>query len=85
MKLEAYVTFPKQVGDCVPGDTIHVDVDADYVSPFESDIREWVANELAELFGRSFGDDEFEITNLDQLMEDLNYEEYMEKTQYSNM
>ena len=66
MKLEANVTFKKLVDGIT---SCHVDVDADYVFPYESDIYKWVANELAEKFGCSFGDDEFEIENLEDLMD----------------
>lgn len=85
MKIQAIVEFPRPVGDCEVGDSIHVDVDMDYVTPYESDIREYVANELAEIFGRSFGDDEFEITNLEDLIEDIKFDEFERKTQYANM
>ena len=51
-------------------------VDADYVSPDESSIREWVENELALTTlsqGRDYviyGED-FEITNLTDIIDDL--------------
>ena len=77
MKLEAKVETKTPIDETIAtsvnkhNNTIKVNVDADYVTACEDDIREYVANELAEMFGRSFGDDEFEITNLNELMEDL--------------
>jgi len=85
MKIEARVKFSDKFAKELSIDTARVDVDADYVTPYESDIREYVANELAEIFGCSFGDDEFEITNLEDLIEDIKFDEVERKTQYANM
>lgn len=85
MKLVAKVNITGQKGETYGEQTVKVDVDADYVTPYESDIREYVANELAEIFGCSFGDDEFEITNLEDLIEDMKFDEFEHKTQYANM
>jgi len=85
MKIEARVKFSDKFAKELSIDTARVDVDTDYVTPYESDIRDYVANELAEIFGCSFGDDEFEIMNLEDIIEDLKFDEFERKTQYANM
>ena len=71
MKLEANVKLNVSIDGYTEGSIIAINVDADYVSAYEDEIREWIANELAKKFGHSFGDDEFEILNLEDLMDDL--------------
>ena len=71
MKIEADVVFNVPVADYVAGSHIKVNVDADYVEADAVDVANWVQNELYDMFGRSFDDDEFEITNLEDVIEDL--------------
>lgn len=71
MKIEADVVFNVPVADYVAGSHIKVNVDADYVEADAVDVANWVQNELYDMFGRSFDDDEFEITNLEDVVEDL--------------
>lgn len=85
MKIEADVVFNVPVADYVAGSHIKVNVDADYVEADAVDVANWVQNELYDMFGRSFGDDEFEITNLEDVVEDLKFDEFKDKTQYSDM
>lgn len=79
MKIDAKVKFNKKVAEGLDRDFVRVPVDIDYVSPYESDIYEWVGNELGEMFGRTFGDDEFTITNLEEIVEEINFDEFEDK------
>lgn len=79
MKIDAKVEFNKEVAEQLDRDFVRVPVDIDYVSPYESDIYEWVGNELGEMFGRSFSDDEFTITNLEEIVEEINFDEFEDK------
>lgn len=82
MKLEANVLFIKpenNVYSCV------VNVDKDYVEDNADSILEYVSNEMYEMFGHSFGYDDFEVTNMQELIEKLAFDEFERKTQYANM
>lgn len=79
MKIDAKITFNDKASEELDRSWCRVPVDIDYVSSCESDIREWVAGELAEMFGRSFGDDEFEITNMQELVQEINFDEFQDK------
>lgn len=82
MKLEANVSFHKPEGDVYGCD---VNIDKDYVEDNADSILEYVANELYEMFGHSFDYDDFEVTNMQALIEELAYDEFERKTQYANM
>lgn len=82
MKLEANVSFHKPEGTvygCV------VNIDKDYVEDNTDSILEYVSNELYEMFGHSFDYDDFEVTNIQELIEELAFDEFENKTQYANM
>lgn len=72
MKIEANVSFHKPEG------TVYgcsVNVDKDYVEDNADSILEYVSNELYEMFGHSFDYDDFEVTNMQELIEDLAHDE----------
>ena len=82
MKIDANVSFHKPEGNaysCV------VSVDADYVEDNSDSILEYVSNELYEMFGHSFDYVDFEVTNMQALIEELAFDEFSDKTQYANM
>lgn len=85
MKIEAIVEFPQPVGDCEVGDSIHVDVDTDYVESNADAVNEWVRNELESTFMRPFNNEDFTVTNMDVILEDLAFDEFQDKTQYANV
>lgn len=85
MKIQADVLFTKQVNDVRPNDRAFVNVDADYVEDNEEEVNEWVADELFNMFGFSFNFDEFEVTNMKDILEDLAFDEFQSKTQYANV
>ena len=81
MKLDANVTLYNESDT----NSVVIAVDADYVSPNASDVKEYVRNELEEMFGHRFDDEDFDITNLETLLEDWAFDEFERKTQYANM
>lgn len=82
MKIEANVSFHKSEGNVYGCD---INIDKDYVEDNEDSILEYVSNELYEMFGHSFDYDDFEVTNMQALIEELAYDEFERKTQYANM
>ena len=82
MKIEANISFHKPEGDIYGCD---VDVDEDYVEADADSILEYVSNELYEMFGHSFSYDDFEVTNMQDIIDDISYDEFEDKTQYANM
>lgn len=82
MKLEANVSFHKPEGTVYGCD---VNIDKDYVEDNADSILEYVSNELYEMFGHSFDYDDFEVTNMQELIEELAFDEFKRKTQYANM
>jgi len=76
MKIQAIVEFPRPVGDCEVGDSIHVDVDTDYVEGNADAVNEWVRQELESMFMRPFWDEDFNITNMPDILEEITFEEF---------
>ena len=72
MKIEANVSFHRPEGNVYGCD---VNVDKDYVESNADSILEYVSNELYEMFGHSFDYDDFEVTNMQELIEDLSDDE----------
>lgn len=78
MIIDAYVSFLKPFiqFNITKGTNVCVSVDCDYVKSNEDDIAQWVENELQDEFGRSFVyREDFEINNLDKLIEELTCDE----------
>ena len=72
MKIEANVIFRQPEGNVY---SCSVNVDEDYVEADFDSILEYVSNELADMFGHSFDYDDFEVTNMQELIEELSYDE----------
>ena len=72
MKLKASVSFRQPEGNVCGCD---VYIDGDYVEGNADSILEYVSNELADMFGHSFDYDDFEVTNMQELIEELSYDE----------
>ena len=72
MKIEANVIFRRPEGNVY---SCSVNVDEDYVEADFDNILEYVSNELADMFGHSFDYDDFEVTNMQELIEELSYDE----------
>ena len=72
MKIEANVIFRRPEGNVY---SCSVNVDEDYVEADFDSILEYVSNELADMCGHSFDYDDFEVTNMQELIEELSYDE----------
>ena len=72
MKIEANVIFRRPEGNVY---SCSVNVDEDYVEADFDSILEYVSNELSDMFGHSFDYDDFEVTNMQELIEELSYDE----------
>ena len=79
MKIDAKIKFNDKAAEELGRSWMRVPVDIDYIHADEAEIREWVGNELAEAFGRSISDDCFEITNMQELVEEINFAEFQDK------
>lgn len=83
MKIDANVWFnpvlTKRLGVC----QTRVPVDMDYVESSSESIEEWVRNELEDKFGISIdeaGPEPFVIENINDIIEDIKFEEFQDKT-----
>ena len=79
MKIDAKIEFDAKATEEFGCSCMCVPVDIDYVHADEADIREWVGNELAEAFGRSISDSCFEITNMQELIQKISFDEFQSK------
>ena len=79
MKIDAKIEFNGKAAEELGRSWFRVPVDIDYVHADATEIREWVGNELAEAFGHSISDDCFEITNMDEIIEEINFSEFNDK------
>ena len=68
MKLEADVSLYNPEGD-VSGVIIHIDPTK--VSPDEESVKDFVREELGNMFGHSFYNDDFDIWKLDEIVKAL--------------
>lgn len=58
-----------------------VAVDIDYIEPTQDELTDWIENSLAEKYGTSFymSQDDFTIMNMNDLIEDISYDEFQDK------
>ena len=80
MKIDANVSFSENIAEYLERTSVKIPVDMDYVSADSAEVTEWVRNELEEMFGCSFNDEDFEITNMDEILEEIEYDEFLDKT-----
>jgi len=59
-------------------------VDADYVEAESEDILQWIENALSEKYGTSFYEcqNDFTVMNMAELIQDISYDEFQDKTEY---
>jgi uncharacterized membrane protein len=80
MKIDAKVEFSDEVALQLERSFVRVPVDMDYVEGNEQDIRSWIANELEDMFGRSFMQEDFEVKNMEDIIEEINFDDFEDKT-----
>ena len=71
MKIDARITFTEKTAKQVGRDTFRVEVDLDEVEDTVDSVYEYVSDKLSEAFGGTFFEDEYEIENLDEIIEEI--------------
>ena len=79
MKIDAKVEFSPSAAAKLGHDQVKVQVDIDYVEDNEDAVNEWVLIELENMFGQSFKYDDFQVTNMDEVIEDIKFDEFESK------
>lgn len=80
MKIDAEVELSDSKEEDYGESFVKVPVDADYVEGNAESVKEWVRNELEKKYGGAFSDEDFTITNLDSIVEDIAFDEFEQKT-----
>ena len=80
MKIDAEVELSDLKEKDVGESFVKVPVDIDYVEGNADSVKEWVRNALEEKYGGVFSDEDFTITNLDDIVEDIAFDEFEQKT-----
>ena len=76
MKIDAIVNDP--FSGCTG--YVKVPVDIDYVESNEQAVRDWIANELEERYPNKEINYSFEVENMQDILEDLKFDEFESKT-----
>lgn len=88
MKIDAKVWFNSKMAELLGRCFATIPVDMDYVEANSQSIDDWVKNEIDEMFGcncDAHGPEPFVIHNMDEIIEEIKYNEFKDKTQYANM
>ena len=85
MKLEANVEFVDNAVEKAGCQKTAVWIDSDYVESTYAEVVHAVEDALWKKFKKSFTGLDFKVTNIDDIVEDLAYDEFKDKTQYSDM
>jgi len=80
MKIDAEVELGGSKEEDLGESFVKIPVDADYVEGNAESVKEWVRNELEQRYGETFYDEDFTITNLDNIVEDIAFDEFEQKT-----
>lgn len=80
MKIDAEVKLNDSKKEDLGESFVKVSVDADYVEGNADSVKEWVRNELEQRYGGAFCDEDFTIVNLDNIIEDIAFDEFEQKT-----
>ena len=80
MKIDAEVELGDSKEKDIGESFIKVPVDIDYVEGNADSVKEWVRNAREEKYGGVFSDEDFTITNLDDIVEDIAFDEFEQKT-----
>ena len=76
MKIDAEVELSDSKEKDIGESFVRVPVDIDYVEGNADSVKEWVRNALEEKYGDVFSDEDFTITNLDDIVEDIAFDEF---------
>ena len=84
MKIDAKVWFNSEMTELLGRCFATVTVDMDYVEANSESIEDWVKNEIDKKFNcncDTHGPVPFVISNMDDLIEDIKFDEFKEKTE----
>lgn len=80
MKIDAKIELADYMAE-TPGESfVKVQVDADYVESDPEDVKDWCRRELETKLGRPVADEDFEVSNMDEVVEELKFDEFEQKT-----
>ena len=79
MKIDAKIAFSDEVAEKLDRNWIRVPVDIDYVEDNEDSVKTWVMNELEVMFNQAFNYEDFKITNMDEVLEEIKFDEFEDK------
>ena len=71
MTIDANVVFKGELKGRFADDTRKVSVDIDYVEDDEASIKEWVRQELESELHTPVMDEDFEVTNMDEVIKEI--------------
>lgn len=71
MKIDARIKFKEDIAKELGKDGVDVPVDIDYVEADEDIIIAWIMDELENMFKRIFYVEDFKVTNMAELVEEL--------------
>lgn len=80
MKIDAEVELSDSKEEDYGESFVKIPVDADYVEGNKESVTEWVRNALEEKYQGAFCDEDFTITNLEAIVEDIAFDEFERKT-----
>lgn len=80
MKIDANVEFGEIISKEIGEFSCKIPVDMDYVDDDYENIKDYVRNELEYKWHRPFLDRDFIITNMDELVENIKFDEFQNKT-----
>ena len=80
MKIDAEVELGDSKGKDVGESFVEVPVDIDYVEGNADSVKEWVRNALEEKYGGAFGEEDCTVANLGDVVEDIAFDEFEQKT-----
>ena len=80
MKIDAKIELADHVAETYGESFVKVQVDTDYVESDSEDVKDWCRNELETKLGRPVADGDFEVSNMDEIVEELKFDEFEQKT-----
>ena len=80
MKIDAKIELADHMAE-TPGESfVKVQVDADYVESDPADVQDCCRRQLETTPGRPVADGDFEVSNMDEVVEELKFDEFERKT-----
>ena len=80
MKIDAKIELTGLAAETPEESFVKVQVDADYVESDPADVKDWCRRELETKLGRPVSDGDFEVSNMDEIVEELKFDEFERKT-----